>query len=34
MYGLKKSVIAVSYISQGETGKDSGVDSKVVFEPE
>ena len=34
VYGLEKGVIAVSYISQGETGKDSGVDSKVLFEPE
>ena len=34
MYGLKEGVIAVSYVSQGETGKNSGVDSKVLFESE
>ncbi len=34
VYGPNKGVIAVSYISQGETRKDSSVDPKVVFEPE
>ncbi len=34
VYGPNKGVIAVSYISQDETRKDSSVDSKVLFEPE
>jgi hypothetical protein len=34
MHGLKKGVITVADISQGETGKDAGVDSKVLLGPE